>query len=140
MRRSQRDPRSLMELRRLALRARRHPEQTAVLHDALLETFPYEYEEKIEFAEKISRADHVPYIILFDPKALSRAGRKETRTSSGRTLFAVYGNPVLRPTDRADYRRYPWAPEFVRRIREQNQGWHSDSVLVHISGLRRKKA
>lgn len=140
MRHSHRDPRSLMELRRLALRARRYPEQTFVLHDALLETFPYEYESRIDFAELLSRKEHVPYIILFDPKALSRAGRTETRTASGRTLFAVYGNPVRRPEDRDDYRRHPWAPEFVRRIREQDQGRLSDAVLVYISGLKRKRA
>ena len=66
MRRRLRDPRGLMELRRLAHRASRSPEAREVLHDALLETFPEQYTEAIE---DVHRAAHA-----LDARGLQRYG------------------------------------------------------------------
>lgn len=79
MRRRLRDPRSLMELRRLAHRAPRSPEAREVLHDALLETFPEQYTEAIEDVHREAREaldlrrygyGKVEYVIFFSTQML----------------------------------------------------------------------
>ena len=70
-RRARRDPRSLMEVRRLALRAKRIHSQREVLHDVLLETFPREYEKAIDEALEASEKGK-EHVVMFMPSRLRR--------------------------------------------------------------------
>lgn len=56
--------RSLMELRRLAYRAKRSAAAREVLHDALLETFPLEYSDVIRRAQNQTKrkAQHMAHL------------------------------------------------------------------------------
>ena len=67
-----RDPRLLLELRRLALRAKRSSEAREVLHDALLETFPEQYAEAIEDVHVAATKGpiQIEYVIFFSTRML----------------------------------------------------------------------
>ena len=71
-RRARRDPRSLLEVRRLAYRAARSSEAREVLHDVLLETFPGRYMGAISDAERYAHEDKVRYAVIFKPDLLTK--------------------------------------------------------------------
>ena len=86
------------QLRRLAYRVPRDPSLRPILHDALLEVYPENYERKIAFAERIAVEDRRPRVIVFDVRAMSRNRR---HPSGGwlyayYTLFAVYNASILK--------------------------------------------
>ena len=85
-RRVRRDPRSLLELRRLAYRAQRSDAAREVLHDALLETFPV-YEQYLTDALERATSDGQPYVVVFSfwPSALKRYARTHPPV-----LFDIY--------------------------------------------------
>lgn len=82
---AQRDPRNLMELRRLALRAQPsqwsygRPAERAVLHDALLETFPETYPKYIKKAERLAKIHKETYLVFFQPQYLKARWRERHR-------------------------------------------------------------
>lgn len=95
-----RDPRSLLELRRLAYRAKRIPGMRDVLHDALLESFPNVYEEAIRRAHR-EVAHGVEKFIIFLPSRLgpkpgawARSGRRpeKWRKHSAEMFFSIMDN------------------------------------------------
>ena len=65
------DPRSLVELRRLALRAQRKPGAREVLHDALLETWPRIYEDRISEAYQAAEMSGYEFLVVFNLTDLS---------------------------------------------------------------------
>lgn len=75
---SARDPRSFFELRRLAYKAQRSLHYRAVLHDALLESFPGAYEHMIDVAENraAQRGPYGPQNIWFLPARLTKTTRR----------------------------------------------------------------
>ena len=80
-RRARRDPRSLLELRRLAYRAQPtawgfgRVDVREVLHDALLETFPEAYPRYIRLADRLARDRGRTYFVFFQPTFLSKKER-----------------------------------------------------------------
>lgn len=113
-------------LRRMAYQVNR-PGVRAVLHDALLETFPEQYTSKIEFAEKMAAHDHHPYIVMFNPQALKKGSDRAGNVYAA-NRFAVF---EVRPHF---YTFRSYLPEFIRQLRSQN---YPDHVLVYIAGLQR---
>jgi len=89
-----RDPRSILELRRLAYKAKRTPGMREVLHDALLETFPAEYEEAIQRAYQEAES-HREKFIVFLPSRLSRSHRKHPPEM----LFVIRDNMTIGQED-----------------------------------------
>ena len=85
-RRVRRDPRSLLELRRLAYRAQRSDAAREVLHDALLETFPV-YERYLTDALERATSDERPYAVVFSPWPLALKRYRRTNPS---VLFGIY--------------------------------------------------
>ena len=69
-RRAHRDPRSLLELRRLAYMAPRDPAARHVLQDALLETVPTVLEQYIERARKEDKRSGLEQLVWFRPKRM----------------------------------------------------------------------
>jgi len=90
--------------------ARTSAEMREVLHDALLETYPREFQRMIDAAEESHDAHGYPSLICFDAKKRTKKGR----------FIMVSGVTVQAALDVGE-RRYP------------------RSVLVHISGSRRFK-
>lgn len=92
----QRDARSLMELRRLALRAQPsqwsygRPAERAVLHDALLETFPETYERFIKKAERLARIHDETYFVVFQPQYLKARWREEHKRRYGHATPSIF--------------------------------------------------
>ena len=103
-RRARRDPRSLLELRRLALRVRRNPDAREVLHDALLETFPREYEAWIRAAQqRAKKFKNDEFAVVFYPSRLKRrmlfdAGVLRRRLLP-ESLFNLTDNPIKKMID-----------------------------------------
>lgn len=65
-----RDPRSLLELRRLAYRAPQDPGARHVLQDALLETAPVVFERYIEQAHMEDERSGLEQLVWFRPKRM----------------------------------------------------------------------
>ena len=125
-RKSQRDGgASKQALRRMAYQVNQ-PGVRSVLHDALLETFP-EYGRLIDFAERVSREDGLPHIILFNPRALKK-GLDRHRIPYATQRFALFSGA-------SPYKFTPWAPAFLGRLRSRPE--YKDHVLVYIAGLPR---
>ena len=101
-RRARRDPRSLLELRRLAYRAQRSDAAREVLHDALLETFPV-YEQYLTDALERATSDGQPYVVVFSfwPSALKRYARTHPPV-----LFDIYSLNYARTRSEADVGKY----------------------------------
>jgi len=101
-RRVKRDPRSLLELRRMAYKARRSIGMREVLHDALLETFPVEYEEAIRHAhqEAKTKDDFAARekFIVFLPSRLKRQIYTRRKHPSD-MLFLVRDNVTVGEED-----------------------------------------
>ena len=113
-RRAHRDPRSLLELRRLALRAKRSSANREVLHDALLETYPRTYEKFIRKAHLLDRGrskTDLPskytheYVVIFYPRLLSRYYYKK-KFSLDR-LFGIDSSFVNTNTSEIEAIHYP---------------------------------
>lgn len=75
-----RDPRSFLEIRRLAARAQRSEEAREVLHDALLESLPA-YAKAIEKAHALSDGGRSAVNVWFFPMRLSATTRKHGTTN-----------------------------------------------------------
>ena len=92
-----RDPRSFLELRRLAGNAQRSEEARAVLHDALLETLPAAYATAIARAHAFSSSGggRAAWNVWFFPTRLNRTTRKY-----GTTNLAFEEHPAF--VDRSD--------------------------------------
>lgn len=81
MKRQRRDPRSLLELRRLAYRAQPtawglgRADVREVLHDALLETYPEAYPRYIHLADAWARNRGRTYLVFFQPEFLTKKNR-----------------------------------------------------------------
>lgn len=80
------------ELRRLALRASRDASLRPVLHDALLETYPLDYEKTIAVAHGAAKEHRRAMVVVFNPLAMGRDRpvRPEFRLSEYVRLFSVY--------------------------------------------------
>lgn len=102
--REERDPRTMMELRRLALRAKRSSEAREVLHDALMMTFLVPYERIIEDAHRLDKITKREHLVVFYP---SRMGRYEVTT--GRT----YSKEAWGREERLWYKRKPSSPDVL---------------------------
>lgn len=98
-----RDPRSFLELRRLARRAQRSDEMREVLHDALLETFPSAYEKAITEARGFSENGLTAWNVWFFPSALNAVTRKNGTT--GWLAFEIHRAYVERSDLRASRSR-----------------------------------
>lgn len=100
-----RDPRSLLELRRLAHKAKRSPGMREVLHDALLETFPVQYENIIQRAQRESLRGGEKFVIFMPNRMLAQprawAGRppEKRRKLAPEMLFAIMDNVTLGKED-----------------------------------------
>ena len=62
----------------LAYRARRHPEDMEVLHDALIEYYP-EYRETIEQAEATAQRAGTRQVVFFEPKRAIKYERMQKK-------------------------------------------------------------
>lgn len=93
-----RDPRSFLELRRLAYQAKRSPSYQAVLHDALLESFPRTYQHEINVAENraAQRGPYGPQNIWFLPARLTKTTRKY---ETFHLLFEIHSMDFKPPRD-----------------------------------------
>lgn len=90
---------SRRELRRMAYRAGRVPGMRAVLHDALLETFPREYQHKIDAVDQWDKEHGYRHTVFFDPLAL-------ISKRVHRSLFYMFGDVAATELRRHDpYRR-----------------------------------
>lgn len=82
-RRAHHDPRSLLELRRLAYHAPRDSAARYVLHDALLETVPAIFEKYIEHAHHEDTHSGLEQVVWFRPKRmyhyLSKVAQQEQK-------------------------------------------------------------
>lgn len=101
-----RDSRSFLELRRLAYKAKRNPSYWAVLHDALLETFPRVYEREIAVAENraAQRGPYGPQNIWFLPARLTKETR---RYGMFHLLFEIHSTDFQPPKGHVTFGREP---------------------------------
>src|SRR5262245_10692728 len=89
--------RSLFEIRRLAAKAPRSIETRAVLHDALMETLPEEYERTIAHARVIAQERKSYGYVWFFPHRLAGAARcRNIHPHHLRLLLGAYPSPIHR--------------------------------------------
>ena len=113
-RRVHRDPRSLMEVRRLALRAKRIHSQREVLHDVLLETFPREYEKAIDEALEASEKGK-EHVVMFMPSRLRSGEFRRMLLPARHARPAQPGLHMRVPAQPSRFMRISGGPLFVVR-------------------------
>ena len=111
-RRARRDPRSLMEVRRLALRAKRIHSQREVLHDVLLETFPREYEKAIDEALEVTEKGK-EHVVMFIPSRLRSGEFRRMLLPAMRVRRNIHGQQT--PAQPPRFMRTSGGPLFVVR-------------------------
>ena len=110
-RRARRDPRSLLELRRLALRAPRDHDARLVLVDALLETVPRVFERYIEQANTEDERSGLEQLVWFRPERM-RPYRREMPEP-------LFGEPIPRK------KLTRWSPlNWFYTSAERTKLWH----------------
>lgn len=129
--------RSVLELRRLAYKAKYTPGVREVLHDALLETFPAEYGAAIQRAESEARRSKksVEKAVIFLPDRMRRLpmrGRgKFYPKVSPDLLFDVMNNTTLGGEDtttkalEAEFYRLMTPSEGIRP-----SSWGFDTIII----------
>ena len=114
-RRVQRDPRSLLELRRLAYRAPRDEDARLVLIDALYESPAISFEQLIERASYWMKRQHTEQAIFLLPKRLAQRRA---------------GSPLIlqqNPQRFGFYTTREWEKELAGRIGDE----YKNAVLVY---------
>lgn len=102
---SHRDPRSLLELRRLAYRAQRSPEAREVLHDALLETMPGSYEFAIQETDRLATSSRRGAVLWFFPNRLKNLLKGLSWSTFGYVAFETHA--CFDAASRKDLARFP---------------------------------